>query len=81
MNHLQRQLAGWGMILFGIIGTILPVLQGAPFIVLGIFLLKEEKIEIFVIKVQKIIGTYDKSKYGESKKQPGTNRGRARKAR
>ena len=35
-------IAGWGFILFGVIGLFLPVLQGVLFLLVGLFILSSE---------------------------------------
>ncbi len=38
----KRKLAGWGLISFGVIGIILPFLHGMIFLLLGVFMLREQ---------------------------------------
>lgn len=38
----KRRLAGWGLIAFGVLGIILPVLHGLIFLLLGVFMLREQ---------------------------------------
>lgn len=38
----KRKLAGWGLIIFGVIGIILPFLHGMIFLLLGVFMMREQ---------------------------------------
>ena len=38
----KRKLAGWGLIGFGVLGIILPFLHGMLFLLLGMFMLREQ---------------------------------------
>lgn len=38
----KRKLAGWSLLLLGLIGLILPVMNGTVFLLLGIFVLREQ---------------------------------------
>lgn len=38
----KRKLAGWSLIGFGVIGIILPFLHGMIFLLLGVFMLREQ---------------------------------------
>src|SRR6266404_1219846 len=39
LKRVAIHIAGWGFILFGIVGLVLPILQGVLFILVGLFLL------------------------------------------
>jgi hypothetical protein len=39
---LKRKLAGWSLIAFGVLGIILPFLHGMIFLLLGIFMLRQQ---------------------------------------
>ncbi|MFZ6763473.1 PGPGW domain-containing protein [Pseudoroseomonas sp. WGS1072] len=38
----KRRLAGWSLLLLGVIGLILPLLNGTIFLLLGLFVLREQ---------------------------------------
>ena len=38
----KRKLAGWGLIVFGVVGVILPFLHGMIFLLLGVFMMREQ---------------------------------------
>ena len=39
---LPRKLAGWSLLFLGVLGSVLPVLQGALFFALGLFVLRHQ---------------------------------------
>ncbi|SFK27780.1 PGPGW domain-containing protein [Falsiroseomonas stagni] len=39
---LSRKIAGWSLLVLGVIGFVLPVLQGALFTALGLFVLRHQ---------------------------------------
>ncbi len=39
---LKRKVAGFSLLFLGVIGTVLPILQGALFIALGLFVLRHQ---------------------------------------
>ncbi len=38
----KRKLVGWGLIAFGVLGIILPFLHGMIFLLLGVFMMREQ---------------------------------------
>jgi hypothetical protein len=38
----KRKLAGWALIAFGVVGVILPFLHGMIFLLLGVYMLREQ---------------------------------------
>ena len=38
----KRKLVGWGLISFGVVGIILPFLHGMIFLLLGVFMMREQ---------------------------------------
>jgi hypothetical protein len=38
----KRKLLGWSLLTLGVVGTVLPVLQGVLFLVLGLFVLRHQ---------------------------------------
>ena len=39
---LKRKLAGWSLVSFGVVGIILPFLHGMIFLLLGVFIMREQ---------------------------------------
>ena len=39
---LPRKIAGWSLLALGVIGSVLPILQGALFFALGLFVLRHQ---------------------------------------
>lgn len=38
----KRKLAGWSLVIFGVVGIILPFLHGMIFLLLGVFMMREQ---------------------------------------
>ena len=39
---LPRKIAGWALLVLGVLGTVLPILQGVLFLALGLFVLRHQ---------------------------------------